>query len=157
MISILDFDARVNVVNIDYSLDLESWDLNIAMESEHSTDSQRVASDDFNLQLKDVCWDLPRTAPVAKSNFVFDLYSTHQLTFTGMTFTTSTWIDDYCAGFTYSVEYVTGPLYTGAIGETLPDFAAVYTHTLDTLYVEGLPTDSTWVGTHTLKFIGTVG
>ena len=65
--------------------------------------------------------------------------------------------NDYCGGFTYHVEYVSGPLYTGAPGEVKPDFGAVYTHTLDTLYVQGTPTDPDWVGIHTLKIVGTVG
>lgn len=69
---------------------------------------------------------------------------------------TTAW-GDYCGGFTYAVQYVTGVLYTGAPGETLPDFTTVYTHTLDTLYVEGLPTDPTWAGTHRLRIIGTNG
>ena len=124
------------------------------MESTHSTHANRAASGDFNLELKDVCWDLPLSAPAANpTTFTYDLWSTHQLTFTAM----DTQWGDYCGGFTYAVEYVTGDLYTGAAGETLPDFASVYTHTLDTLYVEGLPTDTTWVGTHTLRIVGTNG
>ena len=101
----------------DYSLDLQSWDLHITLESVHSTHANRAASDDFNLQLKDVCWDLPLTAPVATGSFTVDLWSTHQLTFSAMN---TPW-GDYCGGFTYTVEYVTGPLYTGLVSETKPD------------------------------------
>ena len=78
-------DAIVNVVTTDYTLDLESWDLHITLESVHSTHANRAASDDFNLQLKDVCWDLPLTAPVATpGSFNVDLWSTHQRTFSAM-------------------------------------------------------------------------
>ena len=154
MTSILPFDAIVNVVTQDYTLDLESWDLHVTLESVYSTHANRAASDDFNLQLKDVCWDLPlAAAPAAPGNFNEKLWSTHRLTFSAM----NTQWNDYCGGFTYRVEYVTGPLYTGLVGEVKPDFAAVYTHTLDTLYVEGTPTDTDWVGVHTLKIVGTYG
>ena len=62
--SILPFDARVNVLATDYTYDQESWPLKITLESTYSTHANRRGSDDFTLELKDVCWDLPLTAPV---------------------------------------------------------------------------------------------
>ena len=58
------FDARVNVLATDYTYDQESWPLKITLESTYSTHANRRGSDDFTLELKDVCWDLPLTAPV---------------------------------------------------------------------------------------------
>ena len=57
------FDARVNVVTQDYSYDQESWNLRIAVESTYSTSANRIGSDDFTLELRDICWDVPTVAP----------------------------------------------------------------------------------------------
>ena len=63
--SILPFDATVNVECTDYTYDLQTWNIRLTLESTYSTvEPNRRGSDDFILELRDICWDLPLTAPV---------------------------------------------------------------------------------------------
>ena len=45
----------------------------MTLESTYSTAANRRGSDDFVLELRDVCWDLPLTAPIL-SQSSYDLY-----------------------------------------------------------------------------------
>jgi len=68
----------------------------------------------FNLQLRDVCWDLPTTTfnanPVTPANLEHWLLYDHiiQHDYLQMTSTPSPW-NDYCGGSSYTLEYVDGP------------------------------------------------
>ena len=87
------------------------------MASTQSTDAGREGSFDFKLDLRDVCWDLPLTAPALKARNTdatapTDLtYDTHQYTDNtfGVTPMNTQW-NDYCTGFSYTVIYVSGDM-----------------------------------------------
>ena len=44
------------------------WDLKITLESTYSTHANRKDFDEFTLELKDICWDIPLTAPIMTSS-----------------------------------------------------------------------------------------
>ena len=97
---------------------MQDWDLRITLESTYSTHANRRGSDDFKLLLKDVCWDIPLTAPtMTQSEYVLYLWDTNAGTASGISdvITISTpmdisWPDpDYCGGYSYSITYVSGP------------------------------------------------
>lgn len=110
------FDARVNVVTQDYSYDQESWNLRIAVESTYSTSANRIGSDDFTLELRDICWDVPTVAPTTTETeytvYLWDdssdpISEVMELD-TNMDLGTGWDADsDYCGGFTYTIALVT--------------------------------------------------
>ena len=110
------FDARINVVTQDYTYDQESWNLRIAVESTYSTSANRIGSDDFTLELRDICWDIPTVAPtMTETEYSVYLWDDSSNPISG-TMTLDTNMDlgtgwdadsDHCGGFTYTIKLVT--------------------------------------------------
>ena len=47
----------------------------MTLESTHSTHANRRGSDDFKLKIRDICWDMPLTAPVmSKATYELNLW-----------------------------------------------------------------------------------
>lgn len=87
----------------------------MVLSSTESTHANREGSVDFTLDLKDVCWDLPLTAPAlsagntddgADTDLVYDCYQNTDNTFV-ITAMNTQW-NDYCEGFSYTIVYVDG-------------------------------------------------
>jgi hypothetical protein len=96
-----------NYWDYDMGEDNGSWDLLVVLESEQSVHANREGIVTFNLQLRDVCWDLPTTSIDILGND-----PTHYLLFTntiphGYLKMISPW-RDYCGGSTYTLEYLAG-------------------------------------------------
>ena len=114
----------------------------------------KEASIDFRLSLRDVCWDLPLTAPVlAEAALIFKAEESSTFTFQPM----DTQWGDYCGGFTYEIVYVSGDFVTP------PDLDSVFTvgYPVDSVNgrheVTTLAPDLTWLGTHTFFIRGQNG
>ena len=78
----------------------------MVLESVYSTSAGREGATTFQLDLRDVCWDLPLTnfdplSPTITSG----LYLIHQIPHPYMV---DSW-GDYCTGSSYTIEYVAGP------------------------------------------------
>lgn len=99
--------------------DQQEWDVRITLESTYSTHANRRGSDDFILKLRDVCWDLPLTAPLmTKDGGTYTLILWHEDNIASRDIpkidpsnklkpTTSTWGETYCGGATYELVLVT--------------------------------------------------
>ena len=105
------------MVCTDYTYDLQSWDIRITLESTYSTHANRRGSDDFTLKLRDVCWDLPLTAPVlSQAEYALYLWDVNAGQAGGISdvITISSpmdisWVDpNYCGGFSYKLTYISG-------------------------------------------------
>ena len=130
--------------------------MRITLESTYSTAVGRRGSDDFILKLRDVCWDLPLTAPLmTKSGGIYTLILWHQANpgtrdipkidpSNKLSFTTG-WPEAYCGGATYELEVVTADGATPKGQETLPgtsdpiDFSAA----MNAILVNNHRTDGT--------------
>jgi hypothetical protein len=108
--------------------DQQEWDVRITLESTYSTAANRRGSDDFILKLRDVCWDLPLTAPLmTKDSGTYTLILWHEANIASrdipkidpsnkLSFTTN-WVDTYCGGATYELELVTADATTAKATE----------------------------------------
>lgn len=108
--------------------DQQEWDVRITLESTYSTHANRRGSDDFILKLRDVCWDLPLTAPLmTKDAGTYTLILWHEDNVASrdipqidssnkLKFTTG-WVDTYCGGATYELELVTADATTAKATE----------------------------------------
>ena len=164
------------MVTQDYTYDQESWALRITLESTYSTSANRAGSDDFTLELRDVCWDLPLTAPVmTATDYTLYLWDADASTGTSIsdvitidTAMTISWSDqEYCGGFSYNITLISteansakaqeldadGVLITDEQIET--EINAIWVNTYDTLTLDGYPDSTDWIDTST--GIGTWG
>ena len=72
--TVLPYNAVVQVRATDYALDGQSWDLKVGLKSTHSTDASQIGSDDFTLELRDICHDVPTVAPTVTTQTEFVVY-----------------------------------------------------------------------------------
>lgn len=98
----------------DYKFDGEVWDLELFMDSTFSTNANKRGSYSFSVEFRDRCWDSvlsPATIPSAP--YTFELWAPEVMFFNSMTS-----IPDGisgCGGFTYDLEYLSGPLLAANI------------------------------------------
>ena len=113
------------------------------------------------MTLKNVCWDLPLTAPsLAARNteaphttdlkYIYKQNAGNSFAVNAM----STSWGDHCGGFSYQIEYVSGGKTPAPTREQLDAFLA-FDSTSMTVTV--LTTDTAWIGTHVIKIKGTNG
>lgn len=105
----------MSLTTADYTnYDLQSWSLQVVMESKQSRSAKREGQINFTLDLRDICWDLPYTDHnVLGLPLTFKIWEQHSFSHNNMIMV-SPW-NDYCTGSSYKLEYVSGPLtLTGA-------------------------------------------
>jgi hypothetical protein len=112
------------------TLDLQKWNVNLVQTSTYSTHANRLGVFAFDITFKDKCWDTTLVAPIATgAPFTFNLWTTHTIPFSYMTVSFGgTNLGNYCNGWEYELERVTGPTapYQTPSG---PSFDALFSQT----------------------------
>ena len=102
----------------------------------------------FDITFKDPCWDATLTPSVMASMFTWDLWQAESMTATAMI---NAEYGINCGGFTYELEYVSGPLIAAGI-----DPLTVYTLVESggsggPVVLSGTPVLWSWLGDHTYR------
>ena len=102
----------------------------------------------FDITFKDPCWDATLTPASMSSWFTWDLWEAESMTATAMI---NAEYGINCGGFTYELEYVSGPLIAAGI-----DPNTIYTLVESggsggPLDLTGTPIDRQWLGDHTYR------
>jgi hypothetical protein len=73
------FTATMKLTTIDYAnYDLQNWSLSVVLESTYSSAALKEGEIKFNLEIKDVCWDLPLSAfSLTSVTQVYNIWVSH--------------------------------------------------------------------------------
>jgi hypothetical protein len=159
--NIYPFTVVMGLKTADYTnYDRQSWKMHVVLESTYSIHAKREGEIKFQLDIMDVCWQLPLTTFNIKSaTQEYDIWKSHQIAHELML---DQW-GDYCTGSSYTLEYVSGPKLLPGGNPLLININQYYADKTkyNTLpwtanadpYLEGIIPDISWEGTHTVRFI----
>ena len=105
-------DGKLMIETEDFGLHGRSWTLRVTRRSLLSTMAQNQATNFLTIRFKDVCWESALVAPqFIYTGVSFELYQSQSIYFNNMENLSEG--STFCGGFTYSLDYVSGPLTTG--------------------------------------------
>ena len=145
-------DGSIIIATNDFAYDAVRLTLTVTKTSILSLTDASSAAHKISVGFKDICWESNLVAPQFVVNELsFDLYEAQTFFFTNMENTSEA--PAFCGGFSYSLEYVSGPLTkTGSLSAYKISPVSANNH-----QITGTVSSNQWIGVHQLALKGTNG